>query len=305
MADSIPVILSKARPDQPDRARLDGQLAEALSGRPGIELHVLPHVYDLAPDGPGVEFIRSIRGPMIVLAWLYPRSTFWVLDAHGVQGRLGQAASLPEGEPGAPPSQVNAPDAPERTIWCVDLRAHDRAEPCLDEIGRIVDAAIERPSPDVSSAAPPPHVIDEATRPRWYPVVDFGRCTNCLECLNFCIFGVYGLDVSERIVAEEPDACRPGCPACARICPAGAIMFPEHADPAIAGDPEASAEGLKLDLSQLFGGADPAQLAAGERDRALSEKQGQATESPPDEATPSAPKDDLDRLVDELDDLDL
>ena len=103
MADSIPVILSKARPDQPDRARLDGQLAEALSGRPGIELHVLPHVYDLAPDGPGVEFIRSIRGPMIVLAWLYPRSTFWVLDAHGVQGRLGQAASLPEGEPGAPP----------------------------------------------------------------------------------------------------------------------------------------------------------------------------------------------------------
>jgi len=300
MADSIPVILSKARPDQADRARLEEQLVEAFSGRPGIELHVLPHLYDLSPDGPGVGFLRSIPGPMIVLAWLYPRSAFWVLDAHGVQGRLGQAASLPGDEPDLPVTKVKAPDAPERTIWCVDLRAHDRAEPYLDEIGRIVDATAEQTGPEV-----PPNLIDEATRPRWYPVVDFGRCTNCLECLNFCIFGVYGLDESERIVAEEPDACRPGCPACARICPAGAIMFPEHADPAIAGDPEASADGLKLDLSQLFGGADPAQLAAGERDRALSEKHGQATESPADEATPPAPKDDLDRLVDELDDLDL
>ncbi|HUT90496.1 MAG TPA: ferredoxin family protein [Thermoguttaceae bacterium] len=305
MADSIPVILSRARPGQGDHARLEEPLIEALTGRPGVALHVVPHLYDLSPDGPGAGLLRSIPGPMIVLAWLYPRSAFWVLDAHGVKGRPGQAASLPDDEPGRPPSHVNAPGLPERTIWCCDLRAHDRAEPYVAEIARIVGASVEQVGPEAPAAAAPPHVIDEATRPRWYPVVDYGRCTNCLECLNFCIFGVYGLDESERIVAEEPDACRPGCPACARICPAGAIMFPEHADPAIAGDPNASAEGLKLDLSQLFGGADPTQLAAGERDRALSEKHRRETQSSSDEATPPAPKDDLDRLVDEVDDLDL
>ena len=305
MADSIPVILSRARPGQGDHARLEEQLIEALTGRPGVELHVVPHLYDLSPDGPGMGLLRSIPGDLIVLAWLYPRSAFWVLGAQGVKGRLRQAASLPDDEPGLPPSQVNAPGVGERTIWCFDLRTHDRAEPYVDEIARIAGAAVAGVGPGVPAAAGVPNVIEETTRPRWYPVVDYGRCTNCLECLNFCLFGVYGLDESEAILAEEPDACRPGCPACARICPAGAIMFPEHADPAIAGDPEASAEGLKLDLSQLFGGADPAQLAAGERDRALSEKHRRETESSSDEATPPAAKDDLDRLVDEVDDLDL
>ncbi len=295
MADSVPVILSKARPSQGTGDRLEGQLVEALSERPGVELLVVPHLYDLAADGPAVEQLRSLDGDLIVLAWLYPRSAFWVLDAHRIAGRLGTAGASGGDEPDTEAAPSATSDGSARTIWCLDLRAHDRAEPHVHEIDRLVEAALSAGGPGSRAPAAPPRVIEEATRPRWYPVVDYGRCANCLECLNFCIFGVYGLDEADRIVAEEPDACRPGCPACARICPAGAIMFPEHADPAIAGDPEASAAGLKLDLSQLFGG-EPADLAAGERDRALKE-QGQQ-ESEPGE-------DDLDRLVDELDEMDL
>ena len=74
-------------------------------------------------------------------------------------------------------------------------------------------------------------------------------------------------------------------------------MFPQHKDPAIAGDPKLSLGGLKLDLSQLFGGASPADLAIAERDRALAE-QREAQGQP-------AAKDKLDELVDELDDLEL
>ncbi len=75
-------------------------------------------------------------------------------------------------------------------------------------------------------------------------------------------------------------------------------MFPQHDDPAIAGDPSASHEGLKLDLSQLFSGADPKSLAETERRRALADKQKANT--PEDR-----PSEGLDDLVDRVDDLEL
>ena len=85
-------------------------------------------------------------------------------------------------------------------------------------------------------------------------------------------------------------------------------MFPQHADPAIAGDPAASLQGMKLDLSQLLSGMDPAQLAELERARALKAESPRATPSNrPDRDAESgmATRDRLDRLVDEVDKLDL
>jgi NAD-dependent dihydropyrimidine dehydrogenase PreA subunit len=132
-------------------------------------------------------------------------------------------------------------------------------------------------------------------------VIDFSRCGNCLECLNFCLFGVFGTDADERPIVEQPDACRSGCPACSRICPEGAIMFPQHGDPAIAGDPHISPKDLKLDLSQLFRDSDPLQIAEAERRRALEERERLAAKKPSD-----APrKGELDDLVDRIDDMDL
>jgi NAD-dependent dihydropyrimidine dehydrogenase PreA subunit len=305
MANRIPVILAKARDARSDHERLEKRLIEGLSGREGLEVCLVPHLYDLTADGPGMRLVKSMAGEMIVLAWLYPRAAFWVLDANGVRGRLGRTSSLSEEEPDQASARANEPDVPGRTIWCFDLRTHDRAEPYLEEIGRIAEGVLGPLGEEVAAAAERPGHVGEATRSRWYPVIDYGRCTNCLECLNFCIFGVFGLDAREVIVAEEPDACRPGCPACARICPAGAIMFPEHTDPGIAGDPKASAKDFKLDLSQLFGGADPAQLAAAERNRALAERDRKQRRHAQTDADEPPAKDDLDRLVDEVDDLDL
>lgn len=62
--------------------------------------------------------------------------------------------------------------------------------------------------------------------PPWFPVIDERLCNNCGQCKGFCLFGVY--DKPEgRIRVTNPRKCKPNCPACARVCPAGAIIFPK------------------------------------------------------------------------------
>ncbi len=286
---------------------LQRRIAQALADRPEIRLIVLPHLYDLASDGPGIQRLRGVADDMIVLSWLYPRAAFWMLDANGIKGRLGKTFSLSPGDVDEPPTP-DANKSPERTIWCFDLRSVDRPEPYVEQIQRIASLLVA-PVAVVDQQAAPPCEVAEIVEPRWYPVVDRGRCTHCLECLNFCLFGVYGLGVDNSILVEQPDACRAGCPACSRICPQGAIMFPQHQDPAIAGDGGASREGLKLDLSQLFALASPAELEAAERELARRQQEAAAQPSvpPATDVTPAAPtdKDKLDRLVDETDELEL
>jgi len=69
-------------------------------------------------------------------------------------------------------------------------------------------------------------------------VVDRSLCVNCHHCFQFCLFGVYEVDEQGQLSVRHPDSCKPGCPACSRICPQGAIMFPRHdSDLAIAGAP--------------------------------------------------------------------
>ena len=156
--------------------------------------------------------------------------------------------------------------------------------------------------------------VDEQASRRWYPVIDYSRCTNCMECVDFCLFGVYGVDGGENILVEQPDNCRKGCPACSRVCPENAIIFPQHKAPAIAGAEVDGAEGFKIDLSQLFGapatGDDPIATAARERDEQLllagrdavgiddTLRKRQADRQ-------SKPKDSLDCLIDSLDQFDL
>jgi NAD-dependent dihydropyrimidine dehydrogenase PreA subunit len=151
--------------------------------------------------------------------------------------------------------------------------------------------------------------IEEKQARRWYPVIDFSRCTNCMECIDFCLFGVYGIDQSETILVEQPDNCRKGCPACSRVCPENAIIFPQHKTPVIAGAPGGEA-GLKINLSELFGAPEAQDVAARERDEQLllaGRKPVGVADVIPKRQTDKQqqPKDELDDLIDELDDLDL
>lgn len=92
----------------------------------------------------------------------------------------------------------------------------------------------------------------------WFPVIDYDRCTNCMQCLSFCLFGVYGVDDESRIQVQNNDNCKTNCPACSRVCPEAAIMFPKYKAGPINGDLVSSAdlqrEKMKIDISALLGG---------------------------------------------------
>jgi|ERR1043166_6666432 Pyruvate/2-oxoacid:ferredoxin oxidoreductase delta subunit len=92
----------------------------------------------------------------------------------------------------------------------------------------------------------------------WFPVIDYDRCTNCMQCLSFCLFGVYGVDTGGKIQAQNHDNCKTNCPACSRVCPEAAIMFPKYKSGPINGDvvsaEDLQREKMKIDISALLGG---------------------------------------------------
>ena len=344
----------------------------------GLDVTVVPHLYDLKPDGTGMLALQGIKGDMIVCSWLYERAAHWILDRNGIEGHEGTTLIRPddvdedeeeleEEMATAEKSRViESRDRPNRRIYCLDLRIHESADPYLEEIRRIsTDATtktvdlmgwvkgspdaeqlerFQNPTNDVAkseglgksesdaSATPvgvvsdtpvesngesEPTVtrIEETGGRRWYPVIDYSRCTNCMECIDFCLFGVYGVDTVETILVEQPDNCRKGCPACSRVCPENAIIFPQHKTPAIAGAEELAAS-LKIDLSKLFGapesGKSAVDVAVLERDEQLMmagrDVVGDAVglnKRQPEPAEKTSENDNLDDLLDELDSLEL
>lgn len=63
--------------------------------------------------------------------------------------------------------------------------------------------------------------------PSWYPMIDYSRCTSCGQCADFCLFGVYD-KIDNKVVVVNPKSCKNNCPACGRICPQTALIFPKY-----------------------------------------------------------------------------
>jgi Pyruvate/2-oxoacid:ferredoxin oxidoreductase delta subunit len=118
----------------------------------------------------------------------------------------------------------------------------------------------------------------------WFPVIDFDRCTNCMQCLSFCLFNVYGVDGEQRIQVQNNDNCKTNCPACSRVCPEVAIMFPKYTSGPINGDvvndEDLRREKMKVDITSLLGGDIYARL----RDRSEAAKSRFSKERSPDKA---------------------
>lgn len=102
----------------------------------------------------------------------------------------------------------------------------------------------------------------------WFPVIDRSRCVDCGKCADFCIFGVYSVENGRKVRVSSPASCKNQCPACARICPKLAIIFPKHASSPIDGGLAEDDKNVRLSQDNLFSGGNFAEKLAMRRKKA-------------------------------------
>lgn len=145
----------------------------------------------------------------------------------------------------------NAPNI-EDAAGQVDLEARD-----ISEMDAAAVLALVEQFRDDQPMNQPPAAGGKSWKP-WFPVIDYDRCTNCMQCLSFCLFDVYGIDDEQKIQVQNQDNCKTNCPACSRVCPEVAIMFPKYSSGPINGAPvsekDVNREKMKVDISSLLGG---------------------------------------------------
>src|SRR2546428_12143759 len=94
----ITVVLSQTRSKNPEKRRLEEEIATALLLEPGIEFAVVPNVYDLSPGDTGLLYLSSVKSHLILLSWQYPRAAHWLLDRNGISAKQGTTLLKTPGE---------------------------------------------------------------------------------------------------------------------------------------------------------------------------------------------------------------
>lgn len=279
----LTVVISRSRGRHPEKRRFEDALAAELAGQTQCSVLVVPPLTDLRDKGPVWSQLQDSTGDLLVLGWLRPRAMQWLLARHGITDRLVRGRV---GSGGAPsPQPATGRPAALRRVACWKLDPAPPVSVWGQRVRRIVRAPV--PAEERPPVAGKPVELDEPSlRRRWFPVIDYSRCTHCMECIDFCLFGVYGIDANEKILVEQPDLCRPGCPACSRVCPENAIMFPHHSAPAIAGARGETQE-KKVDLSAIFGETPSSSQSNPASDTLMSQKSDpeQPPSSPPSPGT--------------------
>jgi len=232
---SVALLVCRSPADSPACREAEAGVA-GLASSLGIPSLLAPHLCYLRPAHPAVVRVKQLGRSVIVAGWLAPRALEWT-----ARFLFGDEASV-------------------AAVISLGFDALEQTRLTLSRFAR-----------DTQAPSPCPETCEAGASPRWYPVVDYDACQRCGQCADFCLFGVYVLGEDRSVRVAQPDNCKTGCPACARVCPKGAILFPDYkADRRIAG------------WEQAPGAPAPAEASA-----------------PP----PPSEDDGLDALIDELDQL--
>lgn len=191
--------------------------------RSGTAFEEVEDLCKLAAEG-DAKLSQIATGKQVKIAACYPRAVKWLFHAGGT------------------------PLNDEKTE-ILNMREQDAETVAQGLLGENTPQAIEAVPEPLQPAGP--------WKP-WFPVIDFDRCTNCMQCLSFCLFDVYAVNTAKSIQVANPTKCKTDCPACSRVCPEAAIMFPKYRAAPINGaevsEQDLSREKMKVDITSLLGG---------------------------------------------------
>jgi Pyruvate/2-oxoacid:ferredoxin oxidoreductase delta subunit len=197
-----------------------------------VEFEAVPDLCEMAARG-DTRLRELSSAPALTVAACYPRAVKWLFASAG--------AALPEATTKVWNMRVETPEAVVDGVLQTDVKRRAAA------------------SPAVAPAAQPESPLGPTSgwKP-WFPVIDYSRCTNCMQCLSFCLFDVYGVSADQKIQVQNQSNCKTECPACSRVCPEVAIMFPKYRHGPINGEEiksdDVRREAMKVDISALLGG---------------------------------------------------
>ncbi|KKK78603.1 hypothetical protein LCGC14_2841930, partial [marine sediment metagenome] len=211
-------------------------------GSAGVEFTAVDDLCELAARGDPLLGELAGAEELTVVA-CYPRAVKWLFAAAGAPLSDGRVQML------------NMRTQPAGEIIQAVTGGHPApAEACCPPTDGCCAPANECCAPASEAAT-----ATGADWAAWFPVIDRDRCVDCKQCMNFCLFGTYEADGPDKVVVANPRSCKTNCPACARVCPTAAIIFPKHDRlGVIAGevptDADMDAQKVRLDMNSLLSG---------------------------------------------------
>jgi len=197
---------SDAVPEDVKRAVLEGLCAS------GAAFEAVPDLCERAAQG-DPALARIAEGGNTCIIACFPRTVKWLF------------------------ARAGAP-LPEQGVDVLNMRT----EPAEALLARVPSDGPTAPPRDAAALAQELETAEPDHWIPWFPVLDYDRCVGCRQCLNFCMFGVFALDDEGRVEVRHPENCKNLCPACSRICPEVAIIFPKYPASPINGDEVSEAD---------------------------------------------------------------
>ena len=149
MAKRISVVVSQSPSKNPAKRKLEEDIVAGLLFENGIDVTIVPNLYDIKPDSTGMLALQQINGNAVVISWLFERAAHWILDRNSIHGHVGEVLLKNDDEDDEDEADqdgeqsddkdrvIDSRTIPNRKIYCLDLKTTNRAQEFIDEVKRI------------------------------------------------------------------------------------------------------------------------------------------------------------------------